>query len=494
MARRIIHIADGVAKNPVWRMAEPVCFSMFENEHIAITGPNGGGKTMLAEMIMGKHPLLRQSPVFDFPSEKSQLISDNIKYIAFRDTYGGDNDRNYFLQQRWNSTEIDPQTPTVKSLIERDYAFSGTDTPKRQRMKEHLLDIFEMRSLLEKFIILLSSGEMRKLQLIRALLSAPSVLILDNPFIGLDSATRHLLKQLLERLSKEQTLQFILILSRDCDIPDFITHVIGVRNMKVGEKMSRVDFFRHKSKNPENQQISIQVPYTLFNQHSEREEENSVIEMNNISIRYGSRIILNNLNWHVRKGERWALLGPNGSGKSTLLSIVCADNPQSYACDVSLFGKKRGTGESIWEIKKRIGYVSPEMHRAYKRNLPAIRIVASGLKDTVGLYCTPTEEEYEKCRKWMELFHVSNLSDKPFLQLSSGEQRMILLVRAFVKNPDLLILDEPYHGLDDANHNLLSMVIDSYCRQPDKTLIMVTHYDEDLPKCISNRLYLHKAK
>lgn len=494
MTRRIIHIAEGVAKNPVWRMAEPVSFDLFENEHIAIIGPNGGGKTMLAEIIMGNHPLLKQDPVYNFPSNKSPLVSDNIKYITFRDTYGGESDRNYFLQQRWNSTEIDPETPTVEALLERDYALSGVDTPQRQQMKNHLFDIFEMRPLLDKYIILLSSGEMRKLQLIRALLSSPSILILDNPFIGLDSATRNLLKMLLERLSKEQALQLILIMSRDSEIPDFITHILEVRDMRVGEKQTLDEYFHNKSKQTEIKHVIGKESNSLFNLHSKEMVEQSVIEMNNVAIRYGNRQILNNLNWHVKKGERWALLGPNGSGKSTLLSIVCADNPQSYACDLSLFGKRRGTGESIWDIKKRIGYVSPEMHRAYKRNLPAIRIVASGLKDSIGLYCTPTDEEYERCKEWMKLFRVSKLSDRPFLQLSSGEQRMILLVRAFVKNPDLLILDEPYHGLDDDNRDLLSQIIDRYCEQNDKTLIMVTHYDEDLPKCISNRLCLHKVR
>ena len=190
-----------------------------------------------------------------------------------------------------------------------------------------------------------------------------------------------------------------------------------------------------------------------------------IIKFNNVTIQYGERTILKDLNWVVLKGEHWSLSGQNGAGKSTLLSLVCADNPQAYANDISLFGHRRGSGESIWDIKKHIGYISPEMHRSYKQNIPAIQIVASGLKDT----------------------------DRKFLEMSSGEQRLVLLARAFVKSPDLLILDEPLHGLDLCNRNLVKTIVDRYMfENPERTLIYVTHYENELPKCIDNSLYLTK--
>ena len=190
------------------------------------------------------------------------------------------------------------------------------------------------------------------------------------------------------------------------------------------------------------------------------------------------------------KGDILGIVGQNGSGKSTLLSLVCADNPQSYACDISLFGHKRGSGESIWDIKKHIGYVSPEMHRSYRQNIPAIEIVASGLKDTVGLYTRPTEQEKEQCRKWLNIMGISHLENRRFMEMSSGEQRLLLLARAFVKEPDLLILDEPLHGLDDQNRQMVKNLVDSYCENPMVTLIYVTHYQEELPQCIDHSLYL----
>ena len=231
----------------------------------------------------------------------------------------------------------------------------------------------------------------------------------------------------------------------------------------------------------------LNLPYKENDYHSDE-----VIKMQNVSIRYGERTILKDLNWTVHNGERWALSGQNGSGKSTLLSLVCADNPQSYACDITLFDHPRGTGESIWDIKRHIGYVSPEMHRSYQRDLPAIRIVASGLKDSVGLYVKPNEEEYAICKWWLNIFGMEDKCDQPFLKLSSGEQRLVLLARAFVKDPQLLILDEPLHGLDLWNRRLVKDVIEIFCQRRNKTMIMVTHYEEELPNVITHKKYLTK--
>ena len=214
--------------------------------------------------------------------------------------------------------------------------------------------------------------------------------------------------------------------------------------------------------------------------------------MNKVCIRYGKRTILKDLDWTVKNGENWALSGQNGAGKSTLLSLVCADNPQSYACDIALFGNPRGSGETIWDIKKHIGYVSPELHRAYQRDMPAIRIVASGLMDSVGLYVKPRENQYEICKFWLNVFGLEGLEDTSFLKLSSGEQRLVLLARAFVKDPELLILDEPLHGLDNINRRLVKDVIETFCKRKNKTIIMVTHYKEELPNCIDHSIFLKR--
>ena len=476
---KTIEIINGRTKNPEWSLAEPVNFSLDEGEHIAIIGRNGSGKSMLVDMITGRHPLYPDMIKYAFEEPYN-----NIKHITFRDTYGGDNDRTYFLQQRWNQMEIDEETPTVGSKLEEAFLLAGEDTPKRREFQKHIYELFHLDNLLDKYIILLSSGELRKYKLAANLFSKPKVLIIENPFIGLDAETRDQVKELLKMLTEEQDMQIILVLSKMDEIPDFITRVIKLDNLRfVPEIKVKTDF-----------QIE-HCPHAIQVQHESTIPPipQLVIMFNHVTIQYGERTILKDLDWVVLKGEHWALSGQNGSGKSTLLSLVCADNPQSYACNISLFGHQRGSGESIWDIKKHIGYVSPEMHRSYKQNIPALQIVASGLKDTIGLYFTPTQQEKNQCLEWMDVFGIKHLADRKFLEMSSGEQRLVLLARAFVKSPDLLILDEPLHGLDLCNRNMVKAIVDCYMYDdPDRTLIYVTHYENELPNCIDNSLYLER--
>lgn len=461
---------------PEVRMAEPTSLEIRKGEQVAIVGENGAGKSMLVDLIMGKYPLQQGSLEYDFSPSPWKEAYKNIKHISFRDTFGS-SDTNYYYQQRWNSTDLE-EVPLVKDLIGN---YEESD------FQRQLFELFHVDEMLDKPIILLSSGEMRKFQLTKMLLTQPRILILDNPYIGLDAATRDLLTDLLQHLA-EQGIQLILVMSMMDSVPDFITHVVTVKDMKVADKMtlakynqwfSTVDRSNADKKLPENNLIPT------FN-------GTEVVRLQKVSIRYGTRTILKDLDWVVRKGEKWALSGENGCGKSTLLSIICADNPQSYACDVSLFGQKRGTGESIWDIKKHIGYVSPEMHRAYSKNLPAIDIVASGLHDSIGLYVRPKPEQREICMQWMETFGIAHLADRLFLRISDGEQRLVLLARAFVKDPELLILDEPLHGLDTFNRRKVKRIIDAFCARPDKTLMMVSHFESEFPSCIDHRLRLKK--
>ena len=493
---KTIELINARARKPEWSMAEPVNFCLEEDEHIAIIGRNGAGKTMFVDMLTGKHPAFPDMVRYGFDEPYNKL-----KYISFRDTYGGDNDRTYFLQQRWNQMEIDEETPTVGSKLEEAYQLAGEDTPERRALQKHIYEIFHLEPLLDKYIILLSSGELRKYKLASSLFTNPKVLIMENPFIGLDKETREQLKELLGMLAQEQGLQIILVLAKTDEIPEFITHIVEVKDLRVMPKVNsgqwRVESVEWKDNSVEfataADSISKKSCGAVANSKLYTLNSNlPIIHFNHVTIRYGARTILKDLDWTVMQGEHWALSGQNGSGKSTLLSLVCADNPQSYACDISLFGHKRGSGESIWDIKKHIGYVSPEMHRSYKQNIPSIEIVASGLKDTVGLYTRPKEDEKIQCRKWLNVFGIGNLEDRKFHEMSSGEQRLVLLARAFVKEPDLLILDEPLHGLDDINRKMVKDIVDDYCKNPEVTLIYVTHYQEELPKCIDHSIYLHK--
>lgn len=509
--QKIIDINNGVARHPLYRLAKPVSFTACDGECIAIVGNNASGKSMLVDMITGKHPLLMNPVKYDFSPSKAKMVYDNLKHITFHDAYGTD-DGTYYYQQRWNQHDIDDY-PTVGDLLQQaaqiarkslddELALSDEEKLKvnqqRVELRNKVTQLFHIDQLADKKIVMLSSGELRKFQLTRALLSNPRVLIMDNPFIGLDIDARKQLHDLLSILVSQTELLLIIVLSKTDDMPDFITHVVEVRDREVLPKTTLQQWKQQKNTPPrrilsdEKTKRILNLPYSDEFNLPDGHQADEVIKFDNVCIQYGDRTILKNLSFTVHNGEHWALSGENGSGKSTLLSIVCADNPQAYANSIILFGYKRGTGESIWDIKRYIGYISPEMHRAYMRDFPAIEIVASGLRDSVGLYLKPKPEQLDICRFWMDIFGIAQHEKTTFLKLSSGEQRLVLLARAFVKDPALLILDEPLHGLDLYNRRLVKDVIETFCQRKNKTLIMVTHYQDELPSVIDHSIHLKK--
>ena len=495
MAQHVIEITNGVTRHPDHRMAAPVTLALQDGWQVAIVGENAGGKSRLVDMLTGRYPLLQNEVRYDFTPSPHTLVSDNIKHITFRDSYG-DTDGMYYYQLRWNQHDIADDTPTVGQLLDEVYERLSY---KDEKLRDTLYTMFHLDEMEGRHIISLSSGELRKFQLTRVLLAGPRVLIIDNPFIGLAARTRDQLRDLLATLARETRIMIILVLSKTADIPPFITHILPVENLEAQP------IVEHKAYTPcpvslpalpaDLRQWILDLPAKDLSQVAFYPQQGGdILKFNGICLRYGARTILKDLTWTVEEGERWALSGENGAGKSALLSLVCADNPQSYACDFELFGHKRGSGESIWEIKRHIGYVSPEMHRAYQKDLPAIGIVGSGLSDSVGLYTRLREEQKDICRAWMRVFGIEHLAERTFLKLSSGEQRLCLLARAFVKDPELLILDEPLHGLDDTNRARTRVIIDAFCQRKNKTLVMVTHYKEELPHCITRELHLIKNK
>jgi molybdate transport system ATP-binding protein len=450
---------------PDLRFAEPPEWTIREGEQWAVVGPNGAGKTLIADILQGRYPLKEGEVVL-----ANEGNPDFIKSIAFKDVYSLADYRNAYYQQRWHSTETD-NTPLVADL------FDGCTDAQHLT---HLLDHFAIRDLLPKRLLFLSSGELRKFLIVRTLLARPRLLILDNPFIGLDAASRLALLEMLQQMTQLQGLQLVLLLSDSADVPPMITHILPLHNKTAPPpRLSRYE-------SPDDPLPAEDAP---------RPHYQTALRMENVSVRYGNRAILRNVNWEVKNGEKWALLGANGSGKSTLLSLVCADHPQAYANSIYLFDRKRGSGESIWEIKQRIGYVSPEMHLYYRENVPAWAIVGSGFFDSIGLYCRCNDAQRSIALQWMATLGIAHLRERPFLSLSSGEQRLTLLARAFVKHPDLLVLDEPMHGLDAANKQKVAHIIERFSSLPNKTLIYVTHYPHELPASINNRFVLpHSQK
>lgn len=457
-------------------MSNAVNLEILADEQIAIIGPNGSGKSLLTNILLGSQPLSGHIQ-YDFGRNTTPRLSKDIQLITFKDVYGSASTPAYY-QQRWNQGDQDSY-PTVSEILE----ISQTDS------KNKIYNALHIYELQDKRIIELSSGELRRFQLAQVLKKEPKILILDNPLIGLDKASRDMTLQVLESLCHE--IQLIIVISRIQDIPFFVTHVVEVKGKTVYPKVTYTEFLK-SHRTPHTQTNDIILSLSKSSCTTKPNNANNIVTLNNISIKYGKHVILENINWQINSGEHWALTGANGTGKSTLLSLIYADNPQAYACDITLFGRKRGTGESIWDIKKRIGYLSPEMYRCFHKNLPAKEIIANSLLNTIGFFKKPSPTQIEQSMTWMHILNIEDLAERMYPTLSSGEQRLVLLARAFVKNPELLILDEPFHGLDDQNTTQIRSVINKYCEKSNCSLIIVSHYTEDYPSCIDHVFRLQK--
>ncbi|MBP3773836.1 MAG: ATP-binding cassette domain-containing protein [Bacteroidaceae bacterium] len=469
---------DGAVPRCPYAFPEPISLTMGEGEHWIVYGPNGSGKTMLVRTMMSAFLLREGRIAYDFHPSSSTRRSENIFYVTFHDQYGSPLDEGGCYQLRYNQGLLDDGLPRVRDVLNAAHAKDGSTF-------DALVGHLGMADLMDRYIISLSSGEFRRFQLAQILLKRPRILIIENPYIGLDVQNRAVVATFLKEVMRLLPVQVVLVLCRMPADTEGFTHVVEldggrVRKTPIGDFREREDSGRCR---PDLEAMPVS---------DDRPEDAEILRLNNVTIQYGGRTILGGLNWRVRQGEKWRLRGGNGSGKTTLLSIICADNPQSYRCDVTLFGRRRGTGESIWDIKRHIGFVSPEMFRFYRKPIPVEHILASGLHDTVGLYRKVKEEEIRQVSVWLRVFGIAHWAGRNYMELSDGEQRLVLLARAFVKNPALLILDEPFHGMDAAGRQKAMRIIDAYCRQADKTAVMVSHYEEDFPPCFTHRLDLNR--
>ena len=474
-----IELNDIVTRLENLRFQKPINWVFDNSQNWVLIGENGAGKSLLIDILRGKHALIPTCKVVCRDENNAELkIRDVLKCVSFNDIYSIVDTNNSYYQQRWNKG------------IENDVAVTKVYELLTENEKNQLDDIcrfFDIEELLEKEVTLLSSGELRKFLVIRSILSRPRILILDNPYIGLDTDSRLVLSELFNHLSA-QGIAIILLVADPIDIPSCITHVLTLKNKDIlgqftieefKQQYNQLNLFNNYAVDVKSINSSIEANYEI------------VTKLNKVNIKYGSRTILRELDWEVKKGEKWALWGKNGSGKSTLLSLVCGDNPQAYANDIVLFDKKRGTGESIWDIKKQIGYISPEMHLYYLKDIACVDVVGSGLFDTIGLYRKCNEEQLEQAHLWMKIFKIEYLYQSSFLKISTGEQRLVLLARTFIKSPNLIILDEPMHGLDVERKKQLKSIIEKFCDE-SKTIIYVTHYQEEIPNIVNNKIELIK--
>ena len=328
--------------------------------------------------------------------------------------------------------------------------------------------------------------------LARALLQEPLLLILDNPYAGLDIQTRQDLNKLLQNLITQHI--HIILLTNQNEVPEFVTHVLLLNNFRVKDCYTREAYIAQEKANSPEQSISqLQPILDYFRENNQPAVFDICVRFENTNISYDSKQVLENINWMVKKGDKWALSGPNGSGKTTLLSLINGDNPQAFANKISLFDKRKGSGESIWDLKKRIGFMSPELHLYFRRNITSEAVAATGFVDTLYLNRKLSTSEENLIALFFSYYNLESLRQKSFLELSTGQQRLVLLIRSLLKNPDLLIWDEPFQGLSNTLIAQSLELLKAYAT-PDKTIIFVSHYNTEIPDWIDKRLTLENGK
>ena len=482
MIKPFIIVKDLVVKSQDSTVFDGISFSLQPGEHLALLGDSDSGKTTLANAIAGKihfeGSIAINSDDITGPHTRIQLIEQryNFKNLS------GISD--FYYQQRYNSFDSNDAPTVYEELLKASPKDSEPTIPigRQANIIDFTLAILGIEYLKNSPLIQLSSGEHKRFQLAKALVNPPRLLILDTPYTGLDVAGVTELNKLLNKISGKGTQ--IILIPGTFPIPEFITQVGFLKNKKLawfGYKEEFIVEEFHNSSDIVNYNpgmLPLSDPLIQFE---------SIVEMKDIQLNYGTHTIFKGLNWKVNEGEKWLLRGRNGSGKSSLLSMITGDHPQAYANEIYLFGKRRGSGESIWDIKQKTGFISPELHAYFNKNVSCFDAIGSGFFDTIGLYTQPTDFHKNIVSQWLELIHLSPLKNKPFKTLSLGQQRLALIVRAVLKHPPLLILDEAVEGLDDENVAMVAQLITLLSQQPNMAILYVSHRIE--PNIIPNAIY-----
>lgn len=456
-----------------------ITWTIRPGEHWVVRGSTGSGKSSLCSAITGKmhvrqgqiqYPYLGDNPSFDQRRSAVQMVSFTDTSRLFNPV-----ETTHYYQQRYHAFDSEGHL-TVREYLQ----LQGLDTENPEHQK--ILTSLGIDRLLDREQIKLSSGQTRKLLLVKALLHQPAVLILDNACLGLDVGSVRVLYDLLEEVIRHGSISLIMTEPLPY-VPGFITHEL------ILHEGTRVDHYPDPPQIPEESQTAINTLIRHFQSTKFSKQPESMVRLEDIHVNYLDASILKRFNWKVLPGEKWALQGPNGVGKSTLLALIYADHPQVYSNNVYLFGQRRGRGDTIWEVKKRIGFSSPELHAYFHSKASALDVILTGLEDRFQLLHPPPKEARQVAL--VLLIHVgkSELADRPFPTLSTGEQRLVLFLRALIKAPEMLLLDEPYQGLDDVLIQKCNQLIESVLTDRH-TLIFITHRKEEIPANVTYQLNL----
>ncbi|MFY1026440.1 molybdate ABC transporter ATP-binding protein ModF [Actinobacillus seminis] len=432
-----------------------------------ILGSNGSGKTALSLALQGELPLLDGEFTNSFRK---------ITALSFEK-------QQHILEQTFKDRNNDTVSPDDFGNTARETILNGSNNDDLCELYAAKLNI---SALLERPFMQLSTGESRKVLLCQALVSEPDLLIIDEPFEGLDKQSVQDWMNLLRQL--QQKMALVLIVNRFSDFPPAADHLALLEELELILQGSREQVEQQSIY----QQLyyaenAVDVPLPQSATPLIKLDKNQpLFELKDVCIQYGDKVVLDHLSWTVVPDQHWWIKGPNGAGKSTLLSILTGDHPQAYANHVHLFGRQRGSGETIWEIKQKIGYVSSQLHMDYRVNCSVIDVIISGFFDSIGVYQKTPDALRLKAMEWLARLNLSALATRPFRSLSWGQQRLLLITRAMVKHPPVLILDEPLQGLDGLNRKLVKHFIDQLVKNSATQLLFVSHQDQDAPDCITH--------
>ena len=467
-----------------------------------ITGSNGSGKSALAQALAGG--LEVTSRAASDPAAQSLPASDSVALISFERQRDLMFDERYHDDGDFTEGGIDPGT-SARDFILRPKR--GAALPAPPPAFQEWLTRLRIESLLGRGLKYLSTGEIRKVLLCRELLREPAWLVFDEPYEGLDTATRTVLAAEIERLVASslqpaqgtQQTRVLIITDRYEHVPSGTSHVLHIEDRRVAFAGTRADFEARGVPaelqglaQGETEQLNDALAEALAERaaaqaalatSAPRDEE--LVYLREVTVTYGERRVLDRVNLRIEPGAHTLVRGPNGCGKTTLLNLINGDNPQLYANDVTVCGMKRGSGESVWDIKKQLGQVSYALHveYAYRCHANLIETVLSGFYDSIGLYRAPDYPEIRSAERWLEVVGLLSKRAEPFTQLSYGEQRVALILRAVIKQPQLLILDEPCHGLDPRHRSEVLTIADYIGHHTRSTLLYVTHDPEEQLAC-----------
>ncbi len=358
---------------------------------------------------------------------------------------------------------------------------------------EHLplLKTFAMDHCLQVGYRQLSSGQTRKLLFLQKITRGTTTLVIQSPYDGLDEQSCHEFNLALQQLS-EQNIELILLVNSLHDIPDWCTHLALIQSGRLelaGDKQQILPLLNSSGQSSR----TSPTPITENNADQALPGQNVVHELIHLEdgfAGYGDKKLFAGLNLTISTGDHTLITGPNGCGKSTLLDIITGDNPKCYANKLRIFGKPRGSGESIWEIKKHMGIVSPALHREHRIPGSALNVILSGLHDSIGLYAKVSGTEIKTATRWLSWLSLAGKSGVPFRRLSFAEQRLVLIGRALIKRPKLLILDEPTQGLDDVNRGRLLDLLEEIADRKLSTILFVSHRKDEHRPIFTNKIQL----